>query len=177
MPPAPDGLRSPPHSLPAADSASAHVEALARRGAERHYRRGTLIIQEGDRGDTLYIVRSGRLRAFVADASGKELTLGLYGPGEYVGEMSLDGGPRSASVEAAEATVCAVITRDDLLAYIADHPDFALELMSRLIRRARLATENARSVALIDVYGRPTTGYHRAGSAFSSTSRRSRSAT
>ena len=66
MPPAPDGLRSPPHSLPAADSASAHVEALAHRGAERHYRRGTLIIQEGDRGDTLYIVRSGRLRAFIA---------------------------------------------------------------------------------------------------------------
>ena len=156
MPPAPDGLRSPPHSLPAADSASAHVEALAHRGAERHYRRGTLIIQEGDRGDTLYIVRSGRLRAFVADASGKELTLGLYGPGEYVGEMSLDGGPRSASVEAAEATVCAVITRDDLLAYIADHPDFALELMSRLIRRARLATDNARSMALVDVYGRLT---------------------
>lgn len=157
MPLAPDALRSPPSiGLPPADGASAHVEALARRGTERHYRRGTLIIQEGDHGDTLYIVRSGRLRAFVADASGKELTLGLYGPGEYVGEMSLDGGPRSASVEAAEATVCAVVTRADLLAYIADQPDFALELMARLIRRARLATENARSVALIDVYGRLT---------------------
>ena len=73
------------------------LEALAARGAERRFRAGTLIIQEGERGDTLYIVRSGRLRAFVADNSGKELTLGLYGPGEYVGEMSLDGGPRSAS--------------------------------------------------------------------------------
>ena len=47
-----------------------------------------------------------------------------------------------------------MISREDLLAYIAEHPDFALELMARLIRRARLATENARSVALIDVYGR-----------------------
>ena len=156
-PPAPEGSNpAPTTGLPALGHASAHVEALARRGTERRYRRGTLIIQEGERGDTLYIVRTGRLRAFVADASGKELTLGLYGPGEYVGEMALDGGPRSASVEAAEPTVCAVVTREQLLAHIAAHPDFALELMARLIRRARLATDNARSVALIDVYGRLT---------------------
>src|SRR5690606_595571 len=82
------------------------------------------------------------------------LTLGLYGPLEYVGEMSLDGGPRSANVEAAEACTCSVITRERLLAYIAAQPEFALELMARLIRRARLATESARNVALIDVYGR-----------------------
>ena len=158
MPPAVDGPRSSPSTdaLPALAALSAHVEALAARGTERRFRAGTLIIQEGERGDTLYIVRSGRLRAFVADNSGKELTLGLYGPGEYVGEMSLDGGPRSASVEAAEATVCALISREDLLAYIAEQPAFALELMARLIRRARLATDNARSMALVDVYGRLT---------------------
>ncbi|MDO5624140.1 MAG: Crp/Fnr family transcriptional regulator [Pseudomonadota bacterium] len=144
----------PAAALPTLDAPSPHAAALAARGAERHYRRGTLIIQEGERGDTLYIVRSGRLRAFVSDASGKELTLGLYGPGEYLGEMSLDGGPRSASVEATEPTVCALVTREALLAYIAEAPAFALELMARLIRRARLATDNARSMALIDVYGR-----------------------
>jgi CRP/FNR family cyclic AMP-dependent transcriptional regulator len=143
-----------PGMLPPPDAASVHVDALAVRGVDRQFRRGTLIIQEGDRGDTLYIVRSGRLRAFVADASGKELTLGLYGRGEYVGEMSLDGGPRSANVEATEPTVCALITRQTLLGYIAEQPAFALEMMARLIRRARLATENARNVALIDVYGR-----------------------
>lgn len=121
---------------------------------QRRYRRGALLIQEGETGDTLYIVLQGRLRAFLADDHGKELTLGTYGPLEYVGEMSLDGGPRSANVEAAEATTCSVITRATLLAYIAEHPEFALEMMARLIRRARLATESARSVALIDVYGR-----------------------
>ena len=141
-------------TLPPAAAGSPHIEALAAEGAARRYRRGALIIQEGERGDTLYIVRSGRLRAFVSDAAGKELTLGVYGHGEYVGEMSLDGGPRSASVEATEDTVCAVVARGALLAYIARHPEFALELMSRLIRRARLATENARSMALVDVYGR-----------------------
>lgn len=134
--------------------AQRHTEALAARGAERSYRRGMLLIQEGDVGSTLYIVRSGRLRAFAADPKGKEITLGLYGAGEYVGEMSLDGGPRSANVETLEPTTCAVVTRDQLLAYIAEEPSFALEMMSRLIRRARLATESTRSLALIDVYGR-----------------------
>lgn len=105
-------------------------------------------------GDTIYIVLKGRLRAFLADNTGKELTLGVYGPLEYVGEMSLDGGPRSANVEALEASLCSVVSREDLLSYIASQPAFALEMMGRLIRRARLATESARSVALIDVYGR-----------------------
>lgn len=131
-----------------------HIEALAAQGVQRRYRRGTLLIQEGETGDTLYIVLQGRLRAFLSDNNGRELTLGLYGPLEYVGEMSLDGEPRSANVEAAEPSTCAVVTRATLLAYIAEHPEFALELMARLIRRARLATESARSVALIDVYGR-----------------------
>lgn len=131
-----------------------HIEALAAQGVQRRYRRGTLLIQEGETGDTLYIVLQGRLRAFLSDNNGRELTLGLYGPLEYVGEMSLDGGPRSANVEAAEPSTCAVVSRATLLAYIAEHPEFALELMARLIRRARLATESARSVALIDVYGR-----------------------
>ena len=133
-----------------------HVKALAARGNLRNFRRGMALIQEGDRGDTLYIVLSGRLRAFAADPSGKEITLGIYGAGEYVGEMSLDGGPRSANVETLEQTTCAVVSREALLAYIGEHPDFALEMMARLIRRARLATESARSLALIDVYGRMT---------------------
>lgn len=139
---------------PADPSAYRHIEALATLGLQRRYRRGTLIIQEGDSGDTLYIVLQGRLRAYLGDDGGKELTLGTYGPMEYVGEMSLDGGPRSANVEAVEACTCSVITRATLLAYIAQHPEFALEMMARLIRRARLATESARSIALIDVYGR-----------------------
>ncbi|MDP2250277.1 MAG: cyclic nucleotide-binding domain-containing protein, partial [Hydrogenophaga sp.] len=144
-----------PVTLPAAFAhPNQHIEALAAQGVQRRYRRGTLLIQEGETGDTLYIVLQGRLRAFLSDNNGRELTLGLYGPLEYVGEMSLDGGPRSANVEAAEPSTCAVVTRATLLAYIAEHPEFALELMARLIRRARLATESARSVALIDVYGR-----------------------
>jgi CRP/FNR family cyclic AMP-dependent transcriptional regulator len=120
----------------------------------RRYRTYAVLIEEGDRGDSIYIVLSGRLRAFVSDARGREVTLGLHGPGEYVGEMSLDGGLRSASVEAVEPTVCAVVTRETMLQHIAEEREFALALIVRLIKRARLATESARSMALLDVYSR-----------------------
>lgn len=145
---------SPQPFLPANDAPSDHIKALAALGVRRQYRSGALLIQEGESGDTLYIVLQGRLRAFLGDGNGKELTLGFYGPYEYVGEMSLDGGPRSANVEAVAISTCSVISRATLLGYIAGHPEFALELMARLIRRARLATQSAGNVALIDVYGR-----------------------
>jgi CRP/FNR family cyclic AMP-dependent transcriptional regulator len=146
--------KTPASPAPAAAAVPAHIQRLAALGTERLFRKGVLLIQEGDLGDTLYVVLTGRLRAYAADDRGREITLGLYGPGEYVGEMSLDGGPRSANVETMEATRCSVVDRDALLAYIGQHPDFALEMMKRLIRRARLATQSARALALIDVYGR-----------------------
>jgi CRP/FNR family cyclic AMP-dependent transcriptional regulator len=130
------------------------LRALAARGEPRRYRKGTLLIQEGDQGDTLYLIARGRLRAFSAGDNGREITYGVYGPGEYLGEMSLDGGPRSASVETLEASECVVVTRRTLLDHIARHPDFALELLAKVIRRARAATLSARQLALNDVYGR-----------------------
>jgi CRP/FNR family transcriptional regulator, cyclic AMP receptor protein len=137
--------------------ASTALQALAARGVARKYRKGAVLIEEGDEGGTLFIVQSGALRAFSqADNSNKEITYGVYGPGDYVGEMSLDGGPRSASVEATQATTCVVVTRDTLKAFIADQPEFAFELLARVIRRARLATLSAKKLALVDVYGRLT---------------------
>ncbi|HYP82966.1 Crp/Fnr family transcriptional regulator [Variovorax sp.] len=152
----------PPNALRrVAPDAAAHltlltppVDRLAALGVQRRYRKHTMLIQEGDTGDAIYIVLSGKLRAYVSDSRGREVTMALHGPGEYVGEMSLDGGRRSASVQAVEATVCAVVTRETVLQHIATDPEFALALIQRLIRRARLATESARSMALLDVYSR-----------------------
>ncbi|MGP1676431.1 MAG: Crp/Fnr family transcriptional regulator [Burkholderiales bacterium] len=142
---------------PAADllaSLRAPLRDLAAQGAIRNYRANTTLIEEGDRGDTLFVVLSGSLRIFCSDPNGKEITLAIYGPGEYVGEMSLDGGPRSASASTEQASVCAVVSGRALRQHLATHPDFTLELIQRLIRRTRLATESARSLALLDAYGR-----------------------
>ncbi|ACB36351.1 transcriptional regulator, Crp/Fnr family [Leptothrix cholodnii SP-6] len=130
------------------------LRALAERAEPRRYRKGVLLIQEGDQGDTLYIVLSGRVRAFSQGDNEREITYGVYGPGEYVGEISLDGGPRSASVITVEPTACVVIPRQTLLLHIAQYPEFAFELLAKVIRRARAATLSAKQLALNDVYGR-----------------------
>lgn len=143
-----------PTDRPDNPALSESVRELAARGVVRRYRKGTVLIEEGDSGDTLYIVLSGRLRVFSRGEKGREVTHGNYGPGEYLGEMSLDGGPRSASVITLEATDCAIVTRTTLQAYIAEFPAFAFELLSKVIRRARAATLSAKQMALNDVYGR-----------------------
>jgi CRP/FNR family transcriptional regulator, cyclic AMP receptor protein len=130
------------------------LRALAARGTPRSYRKGTLIIEEGTCGDTLYLLLAGRVKAFSSDARGREVVYGVYGAGDYFGEMSLDGGPRSASVIADTACTCAVLTRQTLREHIRAEPEFAFELIARIARRARLATQSARSMALLDVYGR-----------------------
>jgi CRP/FNR family cyclic AMP-dependent transcriptional regulator len=148
-------IKLPPTDWLAAPELSDAVRALARRGELCRYAKGTLLIQEGLPGDTLYIVLHGRLRAYGSHASSDgEITYGVYGPGEYVGEMGLDGGPRAASVLTLEPTVCAVITRRTLEQHLADEPAFAFELLTKVIRRARAATLSAKQMALNDVYGR-----------------------
>jgi CRP/FNR family cyclic AMP-dependent transcriptional regulator len=133
---------------------SASLRALARRGSLRKLKKGVQIITEGDTGDTIYIVLSGRLRAFSVGADDREITYGAYGAGEYVGELSLDGGLRLANVVTLEPTLCALVTPKTLLRHIEDEPAFAFELLSKVIRRARQTKVSLRQIALNSVYGR-----------------------
>jgi len=130
------------------------VRELAQRGQLRSIPRNAVFIHEGDQGDSLFVILSGRVKVFVADDEGREMVLDFHGPGDYVGEMALDGRPRAASVMAVEPTVCSVLTREALRAAIAANPDVAMNLIGTLIERARIATENVRNLALMDVYGR-----------------------
>ena len=97
---------------------------------------------------------SGSVRSFSSDWAGKELTYGVYGPGMAFGEMSLDGGSRSASVITVEPSECALIDHDTIRKQLAVSPDFALALVELVISRAREATKSAKQLALLDVYGR-----------------------
>jgi CRP/FNR family cyclic AMP-dependent transcriptional regulator len=131
-----------------------HISLLAKQGEITHFRKGNVLIREGDQSEGLFLVLKGSVRAFSMDRSGKEITFGIYFAGDYVGEMALDGGGRSANVEAMEATTCSLVHREALVAFIGQYPEFSMELLARVIRRARMATESARNLAFIDVYGR-----------------------
>jgi len=133
---------------------SPSLQALTLRGNLRSYKKSSVVINEGDAGEALFVLLQGSVKVFSTDQSGREITYGTISAGDYFGEMSLDGGPRSASVMTLEPCVCAVVTRNAVREHLAHEPEFALDLVAQVIRRARSATEAARSMALLDVYGR-----------------------
>lgn len=127
---------------------------LARRGVVQYFRKGAVIIREGETGGTLHVLLSGSVKAYSEDVDAREITYCIDRAGEFFGEMSIDGGPRSASVIALEDTLCAVITRTTVWEHVASDPAFARILIERIIARGRFATEAARALALESVYER-----------------------
>jgi CRP/FNR family transcriptional regulator, cyclic AMP receptor protein len=130
------------------------IAKLAEAGVQRNYKKKSIIISEGDSGDTLFILLEGSVRVYGQDAQGREVTYGQIDAPSYFGEMSLDGGPRSASIEATTACQCSVVTRERVKAELATHPELAFELITKITSRARAATDTVRSMALKDAYGR-----------------------
>jgi CRP/FNR family cyclic AMP-dependent transcriptional regulator len=127
---------------------------IAASGVVRTFARSTVLINEGDVGDALYVILSGRVKVYSSNEAGREFVIDFHGAGEYVGEMTLDGEPRSASVMTVEPTTCAVVNRAQFRDFLLAHPDFAMHLVDRLIHRLRVTTGNLKSLALSDVYGR-----------------------
>ena len=130
------------------------LQALVAEGIVRTYPRHSVIVYEGDDTDAFYVIIEGRVKVFVAGEDGRELLLNVQGPGEYFGEIALDGERRSASVITLERSQLAVIPKDRFRAFIEAHPRFAGELIESLIARVRALTQNVKSLALMDVYGR-----------------------
>ena len=133
---------------------SSVLQEIASKGIVKHFPARTLLIHEGDASSALFIVIEGRVKTYVENDEGKKATLGFHGPGEYVGEMAVDGGERNASVVTMEPTTCAVVTGIALQDFIATHPEFATHLIHELIKRVRALTQNVKGLALEDVYRR-----------------------
>jgi len=132
----------------------ADLAAIGSHGIARSYPKNTIIVSEGDRTDSLYVVLEGRVKAFVSDGEGHDMVLSTQGPGEYFGEMVLDEGPRSASIMTLEPSRFLVVQKNDFREFVLKNPAFALSLIDKLIHRARALTESVKSLALMDVYGR-----------------------
>jgi len=137
----------------------AELRAIARHGIQRSFPKNTIVVSEGDRTDTLYIILAG------PKGTGKTtlaclLTLAML-PAKArdivaAGDPSplLDEGPRSASVIAIEPCKFFLVPKSDVLEFLSRNPAFAIHMIRKLIRRTRVLTENVKSLALLDVYGR-----------------------
>jgi len=127
---------------------------FAQHAVSRTFPKNTVVVTEGDRTDSLYIIVSGRVKIYVRDENDKEVVLNESGPGEYFGEMVLDEGPRSASVMTLEPTQFLVVPKEDFREFVKKSPEFSLHLILKLIKRVRALTNDVKSLALMEVYGR-----------------------
>lgn len=122
---------------------------------EKNYPKGSVIVFEDDPGDSLFIVRDGRVKVVLIGEDGREVILGVMGVGEHFGELSLiDDQPRSAHVIAMEETNLLVLRRDDFRRRVESNPAVAWSLLSELARRLRRADAKIHGLALLDVPGR-----------------------
>lgn len=116
--------------------------------------KGCTVLTEGERTQSIYLVRSGRVKIFLNGANGREISLHLLGAGEYFGELGLDEGPRSASVATLEHSQFFVIPVAVFRHLVATHPQFAMSLIGKLIARTRGLLNSLGRLALLDVHGR-----------------------
>lgn len=128
---------------------------IEQRAISRSYPKGSMVIREGEEAVSLYVISSGAVKVFMDNEEGKEIILNMLGPGEHFGELALiDERPRSASVMTTEASRFMVITKQQFREILAQNPDLAISIIRQLSARVRLLSDNVKSLALLDVYGR-----------------------
>ena len=131
------------------------LEAVTKLAVTRNFPKNTMIICEGDQSDSLYVILAGKVKVFLSDEEGKEVTLNTQGEDEYFGELALlDSSPRSASVVTLEKTRLAIISKSSFEECMEKNTGIYLKVRRGQARRLRELSENVRSLALMDVYGR-----------------------
>lgn len=118
----------------------------------RTYRKGQLILQQGEEGESLFVIVSGRVRIYSLSPDGFELSFGIYGDGDFFGEMALlTGAPRSASAEAMEETQVLVLHRGDFHSHLLSNPLTAIRVIEALSHRLRETSSSAEELLSLSV--------------------------
>lgn len=133
----------------------AELEAFAPFLRERRYPRGSMVLAQGDSGESLYLIAAGQVKVVLIHEDGREVILSVLGEGAFFGEMALlDQEPRSAHVVAMTDSMLLQLRREDFQARLRSGPDVAIALLRELSRRLRRADETIASLMLLDVNGR-----------------------
>jgi len=108
----------------------------------RSFAAGGVVFREGDRSDTCYVVRFGRVRAIREHTDGRTITLATFAAGDFFGELAMfEDERRSATIEALEDTEAAAILGADMRRLLRAHPEIAVKLLGALGRRLRETNE------------------------------------
>ena len=130
------------------------LDLLRERARTVAFEAGERLMQEGEAGDSVAAILSGRVKISHTSPDGRETVLDLRGPGELVGELSaIDGAPRSSSVTAIEPVEALLVSGRDFRLLL-DRPGLAGELLVRLSRRFRDADRKRIEFGASDTVGR-----------------------
>jgi CRP/FNR family cyclic AMP-dependent transcriptional regulator len=131
------------------------LDVVRAAATEKTYPKNAVVLTEGETGDSLYMIQSGKVKVFIGDEEGREIILKIIGPGAFFGEMSMiDKQPRSASVTTVEASTFLVLTHVAFERCLEQAPRIAQIVMQCLAQRVREADRKIGTLALMDVYGR-----------------------
>jgi CRP/FNR family transcriptional regulator, cyclic AMP receptor protein len=121
---------------------SAAIERLAALAVRRSYDKGEIVFAQGDEGDALYGVASGRVRISACGLGGQEVFLNIMEPGDTFGEIAvMDGLPRTAAATALDNATLIIIKRQDFLELLEREPRLAVHLLRLLCERLRWTSE------------------------------------
>jgi uncharacterized membrane protein len=138
-----EALRSVPLFASLDDTAAIELRNLL---SDKIVPRNTRLFRQGDKGDAMYLIESGRVRISIHDDDKQELTLAELAQGDFFGEMSIiDGRQRSADAQVIEDARLAILSRDAFLFFVRTNPDVALEMLSALTDRLRRTDDLLRS--------------------------------
>ena len=138
-----EALRSVPLFASLDDDAARDLRNLL---SEEVVPQNTRLFRQGDNGDAMYLIESGRVRISIRDAEKQEVTLAELAQGDFFGEMSIiDGRQRSADAKVIEDSRLAMLSREAFLTFVRKKPDVALEMLSALTDRLRRTDELLRS--------------------------------
>ncbi|MDH3690761.1 MAG: Crp/Fnr family transcriptional regulator [Gammaproteobacteria bacterium] len=131
------------------------LEIISSHATTKTFPKNSIIVNEGDETNSLYVILSGRVKIYLSDEEGKEIILGFASSGEHFGELALlDSEPRSASVMTLENSNLLIISKGDFIDCLTKNPEISIALINQLIHRIRALTENVKSLALNNVYRR-----------------------
>ena len=118
-------------------------------------RKGQSLFKEGDDGDHLFVVSSGKVKLGTKSIDGRENLLMILGPGDMFGELSLfDSGPRTATATAVTDSKLLALGQDKVIPWVKEHPEVSLQLLARLASRLRRTNEVVGDLVFSDVPGR-----------------------
>jgi small-conductance mechanosensitive channel/CRP-like cAMP-binding protein len=146
-------LRPLPVFAPLSDE---QVETLVGSASLKAYTTGEALVRQGERGESLFVLRSGTVRIEKSLGGGAAATIAHMGPGDFFGEMSLlTGEPRTASIVAEDETEAVVVSKEGFAPVLAADTGILVGLSAALEARARNTAER---MADLPAPGSPSPG-------------------